>query len=75
MQFTCNAVSTYLNHIYKVISIFHTLGRGGGMRICLYLIFRHQAQASEQFLSSIKLASNKAICLKIKNINKSNMYF
>ena len=35
----------------------------------------HQAQASEQFLSNIKLASNKAICLKTKKINKSNMYF
>jgi hypothetical protein len=34
-----------------------------------------QAQASEQFLASIKLASNKAICLKTKKINKSNMYF
>ena len=30
---------------------------------------------SEQFLASIKLASNKAICLKTKKINKSNMYF
>jgi hypothetical protein len=36
---------------------------------------RNQAQASEQFLASIKLASNKAICLKTKKINKSNMYF
>jgi hypothetical protein len=35
----------------------------------------HQAQASEQFLASIKLASNKAICLKTRKINKSNMYF
>ena len=34
-----------------------------------------QAQASEQFLASIKLANNKAICLKTKKINKSNMYF
>ena len=34
-----------------------------------------QAQASEQFLASINLASNKAICLKTKKINKSNMYF
>jgi hypothetical protein len=34
-----------------------------------------QAQASEQFLASIKLASNKAICLKTKKINKSNMNF
>jgi hypothetical protein len=36
---------------------------------------KHQAQASEQFLASINLASNKAICLKTKKINKSNMYF
>jgi hypothetical protein len=36
---------------------------------------KDQAQASEQFLASIKLASNKAICLKTKKINKSNMYF
>jgi hypothetical protein len=35
----------------------------------------HQAQASEQFLASIKLASNKAICLKTKKINKSDMNF
>jgi hypothetical protein len=35
----------------------------------------HQAQASEQFLAKIKLASNKAICLITKKINKSNMYF
>ena len=38
-------------------------------------IINDQAQASEQFLSSIKLASNKAICLKTKTINKSNIYF
>jgi hypothetical protein len=34
-----------------------------------------QAQASEQFLASIKLARNKVICLKTKKINKSNMNF
>ena len=39
------------------------------------IIFINQAQASKQFLASIKLASNKAICLKTKKINKSNMYF
>ena len=38
-------------------------------------VILYQAQASEQFLASIKLASNKAICLKTKKINKSNMYF
>ena len=43
--------------------------------ISSYFMFNNQAQASEQFLASIKLASNKAICLKIKNINKSSMYF
>ena len=30
----------------------------------------HQAQASDQFL-----ATNKAICLKTKKINKNKMYF
>jgi hypothetical protein len=30
----------------------------------------HQVQASNQFL-----ATNKAICLKTKKINKSKMYF
>jgi hypothetical protein len=39
------------------------------------MIIKNQAQPSEQFLASIKLASNKAICLKTKKINKSNMYF
>jgi hypothetical protein len=43
--------------------------------ISSYFMFNNQAQASEQFLASIKLASNKAICLKTKKINKSNMYF
>jgi hypothetical protein len=36
---------------------------------------KHHAQASEQFLASIKLASNKAICLKSKKINKSNKLY
>ena len=36
---------------------------------------QYQAQASEQFLASINLASNKAMCLKTKQINKSSMYF
>jgi hypothetical protein len=39
------------------------------------MLIANQAQASEQFLASINLASNKAICLKTKKINKSNMYF
>ena len=43
--------------------------------ISSYFMFNNQAQASEQFLASIKLASNKAICLKTKKINKSSMYF
>jgi hypothetical protein len=30
----------------------------------------HQAQASDQFL-----ATNKAMCIKVKTINKSKMYF
>jgi hypothetical protein len=35
----------------------------------------YQAQASDQFLAATKLSTNKAICLKTKNINKSEMYF
>ena len=35
----------------------------------------YQAQASDQFLATNKLATNKAICLKIKKRNKSKMYF
>jgi hypothetical protein len=35
----------------------------------------HQAQASDQFLATTKLATNKAICLKTKKINKNKMYF
>ena len=35
----------------------------------------YQAQASDQFLATTKLATNKAICLKAKKINKSKMYF
>ena len=38
--------------------------------LCFYRVDTYQAQASEQFL-----ASNKAICLKTKKINRSNMYF
>jgi hypothetical protein len=30
------------------------------------MLIANQAQASEQFLASINLASNKAICLKTK---------
>ena len=33
-----------------------------------------QVQASDQFLATTKLATNKAICLKTKTINKSKMY-
>jgi hypothetical protein len=33
------------------------------------------AQAIDQFLATTKLAINKAICLKTKQINKSKMYF
>jgi hypothetical protein len=36
---------------------------------------QNQAQASDQFLATTKLATNKAICLKTKKINKSKMYF
>jgi len=34
----------------------------------------NQAQASDQFLATIKLATNKAICLKTPQ-KKSKMYF
>ena len=34
----------------------------------------HQAQASEQFLASIKLASNKAICLKTRKRRKLSTF-
>jgi hypothetical protein len=37
--------------------------------------FEDQAQASDQFLATTKLATNKAISLKTKKINKSEMYF
>ena len=39
------------------------------------MAFSYQAQASDQFLATTKLATNKAICLKTKKINKSKMYF
>jgi hypothetical protein len=35
----------------------------------------NQAQTSNQFLATNKLATNNAICLKTKKINKSKMYF
>ena len=35
----------------------------------------YQSQASDQFLATTKLATNKAICLKTKTISKSKMYF
>jgi hypothetical protein len=36
--------------------------------------FTYQAQASDQFLATTKLATNKAICLKTEKINKSKLY-
>ena len=38
--------------------------------------YKYQVQASDQFLETTKLATNKAICLKTKTktINKSKMY-
>ena len=41
------------------------------VNICLL----DQAQASDQFLATNKLATNKEICLKTKKIYKSKMYF
>ena len=38
---------------------------------CLF----NQAQASDQFLATNKLATNKEICLKTKKIYESKMYF
>ena len=38
-------------------------------------LHKDQAQASDQFLATNKLATNKAICLKTKKRNKSKMYF
>jgi hypothetical protein len=35
----------------------------------------NQAQASDQFLATTKLPTNKEICIKTKKINKSKMYF
>jgi hypothetical protein len=46
-----------------------------GTFLTLSLKLMHQAQASDQFLATTKLATNKAICLKTKNIEKSKMYF
>ena len=37
--------------------------------------FHDQAQASDQFLATNKLATNKEICLKTKKRYKSKMYF
>jgi hypothetical protein len=39
------------------------------------MVVVNQAQDSDQFLATTKLATNKAICLKTKKINKSKMYF
>jgi hypothetical protein len=38
-------------------------------------MFTYQAQASDQFLATTKLATNKEICLKTKYKYKSKMYF
>ena len=35
----------------------------------------HQAQASNQLLATTKRATNKAIFLKTKKVNKIKMYF
>jgi hypothetical protein len=35
----------------------------------------HQAQASDQFLATNKLATTKEICLKTQKIYKIKMYF
>ena len=37
-------------------------------------VLLNQAQANDQFLTTTKLATNKATCLKTKNINKSKVY-
>ena len=42
------------------------------MKLVIKMLY--QAQANDQFLATTKLATNKAICLKIKNINKSKIY-
>ena len=40
-----------------------------------YKIPLYQVQGSDQFLATTKLATNKAICLKTKKMNKNKMYF
>ena len=40
-----------------------------------YSLKNNQTQASDQFLATNKLATNKEICLKTKKIYKSKMYF
>ena len=42
---------------------------------CIEVAEIYQAQASDQFLATTKLATNKAICPKTKKINKSKMCF
>ena len=44
---------------------------------CLFFpsLFLYQAQASNQFLANTKLATNKAICLKVKKIIRVNKRF
>ena len=39
------------------------------------IVEKDQVQASEQFLATTKLPTNKAICLKTKINNKCKMYF
>ena len=67
-QVLANALERVLSPVTKTL-----FGRFSSYLLSVVAI--NQAQASEQFLASIKLASNKAICLKTKKINKSNMYF
>ena len=43
--------------------------------LLVYIYMHNQAQASDQFLATTMLATNKAICFKTKKINKSKMYF
>jgi len=38
-------------------------------------MYIHQTQASDQFLATTMLATNKAICLKTKKLNKSKISF
>ena len=75
--------------LHHGIHLLRSLSRTRKITYCFYLFsvrynnayliqnttLSNQAQASEQFLASIKLASNKAVCLKTPKMNKSKMYF